>query len=326
MNWNALQRLRARFLQFDDREQGAEANHSNYWRSLSDLVSYDGTFGERIGWKWDTVLAELKTRGWAPPEEATLLDWGCGTGVAGRRVAAAWPAAFQRLILSDRSGPARHFSQERAQAELPGLEARTAAPGEGAEVLVLSHVLNELNREALEKLLELASSAQVILWVEPGTYPVSRRLIAIRERLRLLFRTVSPCTHQETCGLLTADNERHWCHHFARVPSFVHTDPGWGKFAKTLEVDLASVPFSYLILDRRPAAAAPDPAEARVIGVPRYYKGYAKVLSCQADGVAERILQKRDAPDLLKAMKKAPGSLYRWDRDGEKIHDGELIF
>jgi hypothetical protein len=333
VNWNALQRLRTRFLQFDQRDAGPSIkgsgngapDHSNYWRSLSDLVSYDGTFAERIGWKWDTVLAELKTRGWAPPE-GTLLDWGCGTGVAGRRVAAAWPAAFQRLLLSDRSGPARHFSQERAHAELPGLEARTAAPEEGAEVLVLSHVLNELNREALEKLLALASRAQVILWVEPGTYPVSRRLIAIRERLLPDFRVVSPCTHQATCGLLTASNERHWCHHFARVPSFVHTDPGWGKFAKTLELDLSSVPFSYLVLDRRPAPAAPDPAEARVIGVPRYYKGFAKVLSCQADGVAERVLQKRDAPELLKAMKKAPGSLFRWDRDGEKIHGGEQIF
>ncbi len=323
MNWNALRRLRTRFLHFDEREQGAEADHTDYWRSLSDLVSYDGTFAERIGWKWDTVLAELKTRGWTPPE-GTLLDWGCGTGVAGRRVAAAWPQAFGSLLLADRSGPARHFAIGRARAEAPDLEVRAATPADAPDVLVLSHVLNELSPEALEMLLALACRAQAILWVEPGTHPVSRRLLAVRERLSPHFRAVSPCTHQAACGMLAAGNERHWCHHFARVPGFVHTDPGWGRFAQTLELDLGTVPFSYLVLDRRPAPA--NPAEARVIGTPRYYKGFAKILSCQADGVAERILQKRDAPELFKVMKKAPGSLYRWERDGEKIRSGERVF
>jgi ribosomal protein RSM22 (predicted rRNA methylase) len=246
--------------------------------------------------------------------------------VAGRRVAAAWPQAFQEVVFSDRSGPARRFAMQRARAMAIGQEVRASGPDEKPDVLVLSHVLNELTPEALENLLALANRAQVILWVEPGTHPVSRRLIALRERLAPPFRAISPCTHQAKCGMLAAGNERHWCHHFARIPGFVHTDPGWGHFAQTLELDLSSVPFSYLVLDRRPATAEADPALGRVIGTPRYYKGFAKILSCQADGVAERILQKRDAPELLKAMKKAPGSLYRWERDGEKIRGGEQIF
>ncbi|MDD5350513.1 MAG: small ribosomal subunit Rsm22 family protein [Chthoniobacteraceae bacterium] len=325
VNWNALRRLRTRFLQFDEREQGAKADHTDYWRSHSELASYDFTLAERIGWKWDTVLTELKMRGWTPPG-GTLLDWGCGTGVAGRRVAAAWPQAFRRLLLADRSVPALHFAAERAREAVPGLEVREAAPADTPDLLVLSHVLNELSPGALEPLLALAARAQSILWVEPGTHPVSRQLIAVRERLLPQFRAVSPCTHQAACGMLAADNERHWCHHFARVPGFVHTDPGWGRFAQALELDLSSVPFSYLVLDRRPDAAAPDPAEARVIGEPRFYKGFAKILSCQTDGVAERVLQKRDAPELFKALKKAPGSLYRWERDAEKIRGGEQIF
>jgi len=328
VNWNALQRLRARFLQFDQREAEAVAapDRTDYWRSHSELASYDFTFAERIGWKWDTVLAELKLRGWTPPEGA-VLDWGCGTGVAGRRVAEAWPQQIRTLHFSDRSGPAHHFAAARARAAFPDLVVKSS-PGADVvpDLLVLSHVLNELNPEALERLLTLVEKAQAVLWVEPGTFPVSRQLIAIRERLMPRFRVISPCTHQAACGMLAPGNERHWCHHFARVPGYVHTDPGWGRFAQTLEIDLGSVPFSYLVLDRRPAVAAPDPAEARVIGVPRYYKGFAKVLSCQADGVKELILQKRDAPELLKAMKKDPGSLYRWERDGEKIRGGERIF
>ena len=323
MNWNALRRLRERFLQFDRRD-AETPDRTDYWRSHSELASYDFTFGERIGWKWDTVLAELKLRGWTPPE-GTALDWGCGTGIAGRRVAQAWPEQIRTLSLSDRSHPALNFAATRARATLPGISVQTGADC-APETLVLSHVLNELTPEALERLLALAARAQAVLWVEPGTYDVSRKLIAVREQLVAHFRVVAPCTCGVACGMLAPGNERHWCHHFARVPGPVHTDPGWGRFAQTLEIDLGSVPFSFLVLDRRPATAAPDSREARVLGVPRHYKGYAKILSCQADGVNERVLQKRDAPELLKAMKKDPGSLYRWEREGDKIRSGERIF
>src|SRR5260370_37119210 len=111
--------------------------------------------------------------------------------------------------------------------------------------------------------------------------------------------------------MLAAGNERHWCHHFAKIPGYVHTDPGWGRLSKTLEIDISTLPYSYLVLDRRPGALNPVSESSRVIGVPRYYKGFAKILSCQADGVHELTLQKRDAPDFLKAMKKDPGSLYQ---------------
>ena len=325
VNWNALRRLRERFLQFDQREAAPAPDRTDYWRSHSELASYDFTFGERIGWKWDTVLAELKLRGWTPPEGA-VLDWGCGTGVAGRRVADAWPQQVQSLILSDRSSPAQNFAAARARAVLPGLPVHGATADATPELLVLSHVINELTEEALERLLVLAARAQAVLWVEPGTHDASRKLIAARERLLARFRVIAPCTHAAGCGMLTPGNERHWCHHFARVPGYVHTDPGWGRFAQALEIDLSSVPFSFLVLDRRPAVANPDSREARVIGVPRHYKGYAKALSCQAGGVNELVLQKRDAPELLKAMKKGPGSLYRWEREGEKIRSGERLF
>jgi len=338
VNWNALRRLRQRFLQFEQRDAGpggksagiqtqpqAEPDRADYWRSHSELASYDFTFGERVGWKWDKVISELQTRGWTPPA-GTALDWGCGTGIAGRRVAEAWPQQIQSLLLSDRSHPAQNFAVARARTTLPGLAVQTAAADTATDLLVLSHVLNELAPEALERLLGLAAKAQVVLWVEPGTHETSRKLIAVRERLLARFRVIAPCPHAAACGMLASGNERHWCHHFARVPGYVHTDPGWGRFAQTLEIDLSSVPFSFLVLDRRPAVEKPDSREARVIGVPRYYKGYAKVLSCQGDGVNELVLQKRDAPELLKAMKKDPGSLYRWEREGEKIRGGEQIF
>ena len=78
LNWAALDRLRDSFL------AGKPAGAS-YWTSRLDLENYDLTFAQRIGWKWDAVLLELKLRGWTPPR-GPLLDWGCGSGIAGRRV------------------------------------------------------------------------------------------------------------------------------------------------------------------------------------------------------------------------------------------------
>jgi ribosomal protein RSM22 (predicted rRNA methylase) len=324
VDWNALRALRGRFLQFD---AAAQSDRSDYWRSASELAGYDFTFAERIGWKWDTVLTELKSRGWTPPAGA-LLDWGCGTGVAARRVVAAWPDAVRELRLWDRSGAARDFAAEKARAAFPNLAVRSADADSAADFVVISHVLNELSHEALERLLAVVKKAQAVLWVEPGTSAVSRQLIAVRERMlgQKKFRVVAPCTHAQPCGMLTAENARHWCHHFAKIPGHVHTDAGWARFSKTLEIDLSTLPFSFLVLDSRPAVANPEPEMSRVIGRPRHYKGFAKVLSCQSDGVRELVIQKRDAPELFKEMKKDPGSLYQWRRDGEKIRDGVRVF
>ena len=327
VNWDALRRLRNKFLSFE----GSSNQSGDYWSSEQELASYDFTFGERIGWKWDTVLAELKARGWSPPP-GNYLDYGCGTGVAGRRVVSAWPDQVRTLFLWDRSSSAMQFARKRASASFPALPLESRVPERAPEVLVISHVLNELDSAGLEKLLALAAKATVILWVEPGTADASRRLIQVRKQLladvrskeRAPFKPIAPCPHALECGLLAAGNERHWCHHFAKVPSAIFQDAGWGRFSKTLEVDLRAIPFSYLVLDRREGATGEG--NTRVIGHPRHYKGFDKVLSCQMEGVQELVLQKRDDPDLHKEMKKDPGSLYQWECEGGKIRGGKRIF
>jgi len=330
VNWDALRRLRARFLTFDQ----TGADKADYWRSHTELASYDVTFGERIGWKWDALLAELGHRGWTLPA-GTILDYGCGTGIAGRRVVA-WAAqqggelaptdSDLRLILWDRSRNAMHFAGRRARETFPWLSVETGTPDTAASVLVVSHVVNELTANGLEQLLAAAGRAQAVLWVEPGTAAASRALIAVRERLLAAFHPVAPCPHAGRCGMLEPGNERHWCHHFARPPAAVFQDPGWGRFARMMEIDLGSVPFCCLVLDRRPRDLDSGLSDSRIIGVPRHYKGFARILCCQDDGVRELILQKRDAPELFKEMKKTPGSLYRWERDGDKICGGVRLW
>jgi len=163
LDWAALDRLRETFL------NGKAGGQAAYWRSRSDLANYDATFGERIGWKWDAVLRELKLRGWEPPV-GPVLDFGCGSGIAGRRVLAAFgPERFTRLMVHDRSPLAEEFALGRAREEFPGLASARATRAELAALespgtLVISHVLNELPDNQRRQLLALASRAQAVIW------------------------------------------------------------------------------------------------------------------------------------------------------------------
>lgn len=299
LNWAALDRLRAGFL------SGAGAT-GVYWQSPTDLASYDLTFAQRIAWKWDAVLAELKLRGWTPPA-GEVLDWGCGSGVAGRCMLREFGTEnVTALRVFDRSSLAMEFAAARAKALFPKLVVQASEPDTGPiGVLLLSHVLNELPEAEREALLQLARRADAVLWVEPGTHADSRALIAVRERLRDVFEVVAPCPHQAACGLLAADNARHWCHNFAAPPAGLMADGNWVRFGQRMGIDLRSLPYSFLVLERRGLRPAEERSSgwSRVIGAPRVYKGFAKVLGCGADGVRELTLQKRDAPAVFKRLR-----------------------
>src|SRR5258706_1575575 len=211
IDWNSLERLRAAFL-------SGTAGAGDYWQGESDLASYDATFAQRIGWKWDYVLAELERRGWSPPH-GELLDWGCGSGIAGRAVLDFFGMrSVSGLRVLDRSAVAMQFAMERARAKYPGLEVNTGlgsfpatqshhpdplprgegrGEGElGSYTILISHVLTELTPEQTSALADFAAKATAVIWVEPGTYEASLTLIAIRERLREKLNLVAACTHQ----------------------------------------------------------------------------------------------------------------------------------
>jgi hypothetical protein len=341
LDWEVLDRLRETFLS-DVKRDGP------YWHTITDLECYDFTYGERIGWKWDAVLTELHQRGWIPPAGATVLDWGCGSGIAGRRVIERFGANhISRLLVYDHSELAMDFSEYRGRQQFPGLavgraDVRFLRSSEPIGVLVLSHVLNELDETARADLAELCTRAETIIWVEPGTHEASRLLGGWREKLRAGgMNVVAPCPHQAACGVLVPGNERHWCHFFASPPANLYADSGWVKFGQRAGIDLRSLPYSFLVLDRRPVGSAlaptllpPNPVGAsadptndpastrlsRIIGDARLYKGYAKIFNCDAAGVTELMLQKRDAPELFKQLKQGTAPvLHRWAHTNGRI-------
>ncbi len=308
----SLRRLRERFI-------AGTAGRRDYWETDEELALYDATFAERIGWKWDAVLAELVARDWRP-QSRHVLDWGCGSGVAGRRVLAQWPH-LGSLSLHDRSGRAMRFAAQRAKTDFPNV-AISSAMMQPDTLLVLSHVLNELPEPELALLLTLVRQAREVLWVEAGTHADSRRLItAVREELRGEFAVVAPCTHRAECGLLASANAHHWCHHFAAPPPWIFQDARWIEFGRDLNIDLRALPYSFLALDR---VTITPPGLSRVIGRPREAKGFTKVLNCREDGAREWMLQKRDAPDIFRAFHKGSAHrVYRWTTEADRITAGE---
>lgn len=288
IDWKALQRLRTAFLD-------GTAAQGDYWRTETELETYDATFGQRIGWKWDYVLSELKRRGWKPPG-GYVLDWGCGTGVASWKFVEHFGRVV-RLYLCDRSPLAMQFAARRLKDRVREVW-QESVPPRRVDILLVSHALAEQPEP-----IALPCDATTVIIVEPGTFDSSRRLIALRERLRSEFFVVAPCPHQNACGLLAPGNERHWCHQFAPSPPEVFTDGDWARFARLAGVDLRSLPLSYLALDRR---APPSGVSAQALGRARVYKAYAQVLTCEVSGIHERRITKRGAPDEFRRLRKHP--------------------
>jgi len=324
LDWEVLDRLRQTFLS-DAKSAGP------YWHTMTDLECYDLTYGERIGWKWDAVLRELRLRGWTPPAGATVFDWGCGSGIAGRRVVDfIGPGSVAELRVHDHSPLAVDYAEHRARKIFPSLaveraDTRFMRSEEPIGMLVLSHVVNELDEIARAELATLLARAQTVLWVEPGTHEVSRLIVGWRERaLAEGFSVIAPCTHQAGCGLLAESNARHWCHHFAEPPLNIHADSDWVKFGQRAGIDLRSLPYSFLVLDRRPINQTTE--ISRILGDPRIYKGYAKIFNCSAHGVEELVFQQRVDKALFKSFKRAKGPLlYRWTREGDRITGAEPV-
>lgn len=291
-DWQRLRALRDRFLT-DAREE--------YW-TPRDLELYEATFAQRIAWKWTDALNETAQTGWRPTA-ARLIDWGCGTGVAGR-IVAEW-SGIRSAEVFDQSAAATSFATQAFRAA--GIDARRRAADEPIPpdtLLVLSHVVGELTNAELTDLADWAATAEELIWVEPGSRETSRRLASIRATLeRAGHRLVAPCTHQNPCPMFAPENDRHWCHFFAPPPTEVFQSAFWRDVSRRVEIDLRSLPYSYLASTRL-EAPAPSLRTERLIGHPRERKAHCQMLCCGPEGLHERPLQKRDNAALYREVVK----------------------
>ncbi len=300
-DFDRIERLRSGFL--DDAR--GDAALSDYWRDDRDLRAYDRVLAARIGWKWDAALAECRDRGLPRSDGATVLDYGCGTGIAARRYVEAFGAGT--VLCHDRSAAAMAFAVQQLRAEHPTVTARaqrdlrTLQP----DVLLVSHVLAELDANGEAELLALIAKSRTVVLVEPGTHRVARRLAVLRGKLLATHRITAPCPHAGTCPSLQNGND--WCHFFAEPPPHVFTEAFWAHASRELHIDLRALPYAFLALQREAAAVAPP--DNRVLGRPEITPHDARVLVCTEPGLRQAAVTKRHDAALWKRLKKDPATV-----------------
>ncbi len=321
-DWDTLERLRNEFL-------SAKGSTGLYWESDFDLAQYHHYFAARIGWKWDAAIEQALQAGWRQ-ESSRILDWGCGSGIASLRILDVIGAQnVEEVILWDHSTIATNFARTNLQDKHPNLNVSVATELSQLNLVdtlcLASHVLNELSWDDREAIAALFADSKQIFWVEPGSYDSSRLLMEQRERLIDRFFPLAPCVCAQPCPMNLDENASHWCHFFAKPPIAAFTDGDWARFSKRMEIDLRSLPYSFIAMNSINASKPPLLAgKSRVLGRPRQRKGYTRILSCDETGLNDYELWKRDDKTLWKTIKKNKGgTLFEWrDVDNGKIRAG----
>ncbi len=324
-DWDTLHRLRNRFL-------NASGNVGLYWESTNDLVQYHQYFASRIGWKWNAAISQAKQVNWQL-RSAKILDWGCGTGIATLRILEAFGVdKVKEIILWDHSIAATSFSQKTLQEKYPTLNVKIVNDLSNIDLsdtlCLASHVLNELSLADREFLNRLFSKSQQVFWVEPGSYDSSRLLLEQREALLQHFYPIAPCICAFPCPMKEEANANHWCHFFAKPPIEAFTEGHWTRFSNVMEIDLRSLPYSFMVMDSlRSSSQDLVAGKSRLLGRPRQYKGYTRVYSCDENGHNDYVLWKREDKTLWKTIKKnKSGTLYEWTQiDSGKILSGKAV-
>jgi SAM-dependent methyltransferase len=293
-----ITRLRELFL---DEERGSRAL-ADYWRSDADLAAYDAVLGARIGWKWNAALPECRDRGFLRADDQVVLDFGCGSGIAARRFVH-WFGA-REVLCHDRSRTAAAYAAKAVREQFAGTAAKPIGKLDEVrpDVLLVSHVLGELDAAGEVELGALIERSRRVVIVEPGSRTIARRLAALRDSLLGPFHVVAPCPHAGNCPTLATPND--WCHFFAAPPNEAFTDSDWVLTTRALGIDSRSLPYSFLALSRDPVAVAAPPQ--RVLGRPDQGKHVTKVQVCEADGLRTASVHKRTDPEVFRSLKKRP--------------------
>lgn len=280
--------------------RGDTPTHAPILRDRADATAYAAY---RMPATFEAVRSALAAfaaavPGWTPGSHA---DVGGGTGAATWAVAATWPGERGVTVL-DWAEPALALGREiaRTSPALRGARWQRARIGaaltlEGADLVTVSYVLNELSEADRTSLVDAAAAAaQSVVIVEAGTPAGYARVIEARDRLvGAGFRIAAPCPHSAACPIAPGTD---WCHFSARVSrSSLHRRVKGGSLAYEDEK------FAYVAATRLPVTTAP----ARVVRRPQIRKGQVLLDLCEADGHLGRTTVTKRHGDLYKEARDA---------------------
>jgi ribosomal protein RSM22 (predicted rRNA methylase) len=233
------------------------------------------------------AAAAARAPGWRP---ASLLDIGSGPGTALWAALEQWPA-LDMLAAWEREPAFIALGRELARAGVPALRAarwervdlRQQLPGGRYDLVILGHVLNELDeaaaRQAVERAWQLTGG--MLLIVEPGTSAAFAVVRAARDLLLAAgAHTLAPCAHNAPCPL-----EHDWCHFPQRIMR-----PDFQRRARGAPSPWEESKFAYAAMAR---FAPEQPIWGRAITEVSSNKAYAEVKLSTTQGVARYRALKR---------------------------------
>ncbi|MGC9541154.1 small ribosomal subunit Rsm22 family protein [Streptomyces sp. UG1] len=280
--------------------RGATPTHAPILRDRADVAAYAAY---RMPATFEAVHAALEAFARAVPDWTPVghIDVGGGTGAATWAVTATWPGERGVTVL-DWAEPALEIGREIAAANPVLRRARwqrarigSALTLDPTDLVTVSYVLNELTAPDRTTLLDtVASAAQAVVIVEPGTPDGYTRVIEARDRLVAAgFHIAAPCPHSAACPIVPGTD---WCHFSARVSrSSLHRRIKGGSLAYEDEK------FSYVAATRH----APTPAPARVVRKPQIRKGQVLLDLCETEPSLRRTTITKRHGDLYKAARDA---------------------
>lgn len=227
---------------------------------------------------------------------SSMLDVGAGTGAAFFAAHEATGVNNATLVEREKAmiSVARSFCEAGGlDANIIKSDATTFAPDGKYDLVTASYALNEMSKEAREKLLDklLTATNKLLLIVESGT----PKAFLLQKEIRAYLtskgaRLIAPCPGDATCRL----PENDWCHFACRIErSRLH------KFLKGGDSPFEDEKFTYSAFCADGSLSA---CNARVLRHPIYEKGRITLSLCTPEAIVSRTVFKRE--DSFKAAKK----------------------